>query len=58
MLPEAEQAELEGEEVPSFASPGALGFMFVVENWAEEWAAPATRKLRSGWMPPWNSSST
>ncbi len=40
MLPEAEQAELEGEEVPSFSQVWALGFMFVVENWADEWAAP------------------
>ena len=40
ILPEAEQAELAGEEVPSFSQVWALGFMFVVENWSEEWAAP------------------
>jgi len=40
ILPEAEQAELAGEEVPSFSQVWALGFMFVVENWADEWAAP------------------
>ena len=40
MLPEAERAELEDEEIPSLGQVWALGFMFVVENWAEEWAAP------------------
>lgn len=44
MLPEAEQAELEGEEVPSFSQVWALGFMFVVENWADEWAAPRDKE--------------
>ena len=43
ILPEAEQAELAGEEVPSFSQVWALGFMFVVENWAEEWEAPRDR---------------
>ena len=44
MLPEAEQKEVEDEEVPSFAQVWALGFMFVVENWAEEWAAPRDKE--------------
>lgn len=44
MLPEAEQAELEGEEVPSFSQVWALGFMFVVENWADEWAVPRDKE--------------
>ncbi|WP_415798070.1 UPF0149 family protein [Comamonas aquatilis] len=44
MLPEAEQAELADEEVPSFSQVWALGFMFVVENWAEEWAAPRDKE--------------
>lgn len=44
VLPEAEQAELEGEEVPSFSQVWALGFMFVVENWADEWAAPRDKE--------------
>lgn len=44
MLPEAEQAELKGEEIPSFAQVWALGFMFVVENWAEDWAAPKDKE--------------
>ncbi|MGN1055536.1 MAG: UPF0149 family protein [Comamonas sp.] len=44
MLPEAERAELDDEEVPSLAQVWALGFMFVVENWAEEWAAPRDKE--------------
>ncbi|MDR3014208.1 MAG: UPF0149 family protein [Delftia acidovorans] len=44
MLPEAERKEVEDEEVPSFAQVWALGFMFVVENWAEEWAAPRDKE--------------
>ena len=44
MLPEAERAELADEEIPSFAQVWALGFMFVVENWAEEWAAPRDKE--------------
>ncbi len=40
MLPEAERAELEDEEVPSLGQVWALGFMFVVENWAEDRPPP------------------
>jgi uncharacterized protein len=39
-LPEAERTELGDQELPAFAQVWALGFMFVVENWAEEWAEP------------------
>jgi uncharacterized protein len=39
-LPEEDRAEMDGQEVPSFGQIWALGFMFVVENWPEEWAAP------------------
>lgn len=39
-LPEEERKEMEGQDIPSFGQVWALGFMFVVENWAEEWAAP------------------
>ncbi|MDD2535535.1 MAG: UPF0149 family protein [Macromonas bipunctata] len=33
-------AELDGEALPAFAQVWALGFMYVVETWPEEWAAP------------------
>lgn len=39
-LPPEERADMEGEELPSFAQVWALGFMFAVESWPEEWAAP------------------
>ena len=39
-MPPEEQAKFEGEELPAFAQVWALGFMFAVEYWPEEWAAP------------------
>jgi uncharacterized protein len=44
-LPEAERAELDGELLPAFAQVWALGFMFAVESWPEEWAAPRDRDV-------------
>ncbi|MGH6626246.1 MAG: UPF0149 family protein [Burkholderiaceae bacterium] len=35
-----QRAEVEGEPLPAFAQIWALGFMFAVESWPEEWAAP------------------
>ncbi|MBF6631228.1 MAG: UPF0149 family protein [Comamonas sp.] len=49
MLPEAERAELEDEEIPSLGQVWALGFMFVVENWADEWATPRDKEAAQ-WM--------
>ena len=39
-LPEEERAEIDDNEIPAFAQVWALGFMFAVENWSDEWAAP------------------
>jgi uncharacterized protein len=43
-LPQEEQDELAAEQpdtsLPSFGQIWALGFMFVVENWTEDWVAP------------------
>jgi uncharacterized protein len=41
-LDEAERAAMAGSDapVPYFAQVWALGFMFAVESWPEEWAAP------------------
>ena len=44
-LPEAERAELGDTELPAFAQVWALGFMFAVENWPQEWEAPRDKKL-------------
>ena len=43
-LSEEERAELEGQEIPSFAQVWALGFMFAVENWPEEWQPPRDKE--------------
>ncbi|MHB1200879.1 MAG: UPF0149 family protein [Polaromonas sp.] len=42
-IPAEEQAAFKGEELPAFAQVWALGFMFAVESWPEEWAAPRDR---------------
>ena len=39
-MPTEEQATFKGEDLPAFAQVWALGFMFAVEYWPEEWAAP------------------
>ena len=43
-LPEAERATMAGDPVPSFGQVWALGFMFAVEAWPEEWAEPSDKK--------------
>lgn len=43
-LPEAERPALDDGEVPAFAQVWALGFMFAVENWPEDWAPPRERE--------------
>ncbi len=43
-LSDEERAEMEGQEVPSFGQIWALGFMFAVENWPEDWAAPRDKE--------------
>ena len=39
-MPADEQANIKGEELPAFAQVWALGFMFAVESWPEEWVSP------------------
>jgi uncharacterized protein len=39
-LPEAERADFKDQELPAYAQVWALGFMFVVENWPDDWAPP------------------
>lgn len=43
-LDEAERAEMASEVLPYFAQVWALGFMFAVESWPEEWAAPRDKE--------------
>ncbi|MDD2610417.1 MAG: UPF0149 family protein [Giesbergeria sp.] len=44
-LPEAEQAEIEDYDIPALGQVWALGFMFAVENWPEEWATPRDKEV-------------
>ena len=39
-MPAEEQASFKGEDLPAFGQVWALGFMFAVESWPEEWVAP------------------
>jgi uncharacterized protein len=39
-LPTEEQVNFKADELPAFAQVWALGFMFAVESWPEDWAAP------------------
>ena len=39
-MPEEERGEIDLAAVPSFAQVWALGFMYAVETWPEDWAAP------------------
>ena len=43
-LPAQEQAAMAEQELPSFGQVWALGFMFAVESWPEEWVAPRDRQ--------------
>ena len=43
-LPAKERAALGDEPLPSFAQVWALGFMFAVESWPEEWAPPRDKE--------------
>lgn len=48
-LPEAERAEMAGEALPSFAQVWAVGFMYAVENWPDEWLPPRDKQARK-WL--------
>ena len=43
-LSEAERAEMADDPLPSFGQVWALGFMFVVEAWPDEWVPPSDKK--------------
>lgn len=47
-LPEGERPGAD-QPLPSYAQVWALGFLFVVEQWAEEWALPRDRET-AGWI--------
>jgi len=43
-LPEAERAETADEDLPAFGQVWAIGFMYAVESWPEEWVSPRDRE--------------
>lgn len=43
-MPESARADIADQDLPSYGQIWALGFMFVVENWSEEWAAPRDKE--------------
>lgn len=45
-LPPAERAAMADDVLPSFAQVWAVGFMYAVESWPEEWAAPRDKDAR------------
>jgi uncharacterized protein len=48
-LPEAERAQMADEALPSFAQVWAVGFMYAVENWPDEWQPPRDKEARK-WL--------
>ena len=44
-LPEAERTDVNRRDLPAFGQVWALGFMYAVEAWPEEWAPPSDKKL-------------
>ena len=44
-LPEAERGDFVLADLPALGQVWALGFMFAVETWAEDWAPPRDRDL-------------
>lgn len=48
-MPEEERVGIDATEIPSFAQVWALGFMFGVENWPDDWLAPTRDKDVAQW---------
>jgi len=49
MLSDEARAEMGDQPLPAYGQVWALGFMFVVENWPEEWEAPRDKET-AGWI--------
>ncbi|MCS4510626.1 YecA/YgfB family protein [Xylophilus ampelinus] len=43
-LPPEERPEIAEEDIPSIAQVWALGFIYAVENWPEDWTAPRDKE--------------
>jgi uncharacterized protein len=49
MLADEARAEMADQALPAYGQVWALGFMFVVENWPEEWEPPRDKET-AGWI--------
>jgi uncharacterized protein len=49
-LPETEREAMASEKLPSFAQVWAVGFMYAVESWPQEWVAPRGDKEAHQWL--------
>ncbi len=43
-MPESDRADIAQQDLPAYGQVWALGFMFVVENWSDDWAAPRDKE--------------
>jgi uncharacterized protein len=43
-LPPEQQADMQGQAIPSFGQVWAVGFMFAVESWSDDWSAPRDKE--------------
>jgi uncharacterized protein len=49
-LPETEREAMASQKLPSFAQVWAVGFMYAVESWPQEWVAPRGDKEAHQWL--------
>ncbi len=43
-LPASERDDIVDQDMPAYGQVWALGFMFVVENWSDDWASPRDKE--------------
>jgi uncharacterized protein len=43
-MPESDRADIAPHDLPAYGQVWALGFMFVVENWSDDWTAPRDKE--------------
>ena len=46
-VPEAERPEVGEDDIPSYAQVWAIGFMYAVETWPEEWEPPRDKQAQA-----------
>jgi uncharacterized protein len=48
-LPEEQRAQMADKDLPSFAQVWAVGFMYAVENWSDDWTPPRDKEAQK-WL--------